>query len=61
MPPSLCPLTGSEVFTGDGEFYKIEYASYMQITNSLPGTELTSTYTSTAAITSASTGVLEED
>jgi hypothetical protein len=60
MPPSLCPLTGIEVFTGDGEFYKIEYADYMQLTNTLPGTELTSTYTSIAAITSANTGVLEE-
>jgi hypothetical protein len=31
MPPSLKPIDGIEVFSGDEEFYKIEFANYMEI------------------------------
>jgi len=60
MPPSLCPLDGIVVFSGDDEFYKIEYASYATLTNTLPGDESTTIYDSSMEITTL-TGVLEED
>lgn len=60
MPPSLCPLSGITVYTGDSEYYQIEVATYPTITNSLPGDEDTTSYTSKAEITTLDS-VLEED
>lgn len=60
MPPSLSPMDGIYVFSGDDEFYKIEYAEYATISNTLPGDEDTTDYTSSMSITTL-TGVLEED
>lgn len=37
MPPTLKPLDGFIVYSGDSEYYKIELAEYMALTNSLPG------------------------
>jgi len=60
MPPTLCPLDGIIVYTGDSEYFEIEYATYATITNTLPGDETTVDYTSAASITTL-TGVLEEN
>jgi hypothetical protein len=59
MPPTLAPMDGFIVYTGDTDYYEIEYASFMTITNTKPGDETTTSYTSTAEITTL-TGVLEE-
>lgn len=39
MPPSLAPVSGIIVFTGDASFYYIEYADFGTLINSLPGTQ----------------------
>lgn len=58
MPPSLCPLAGVVVFTGDTSYFKVEYSDYALLSNTLPGTEAVSDYTSVASIETL-TGVLE--
>jgi hypothetical protein len=60
MPPSLKPMDGIEVFSGDSDYYKIEYATYMEISNTDPGDQFTTDFTSVAAIETL-TGVMEED
>lgn len=60
MPPNLSPLSGIIVFSGDDEYYKIEEASYATITNTIPGSASTVSFTSQATITTL-TGVSETD
>jgi hypothetical protein len=60
MPPTLAPMDGFIIFTGDEDFYKIEYADYMTLTNTLPGDETTTDNTSTATMEGL-TGILETD
>ena len=58
MPPSLSPLADVVVFTGDTSYFKVEYSDYALLSNTLPGTEAVSDYTSVASIETL-TGVLE--
>ncbi len=58
MPPSLAPFSGINVNSGDADLYVIEEMDDLSMTNTLPGTEYTTAYTSVAAITTL-TGVLE--
>lgn len=60
MPPCLDPMDGIILYSGDTDYYEIEYATYMTIANSLPGDEDSTSYNSVAEITTL-TGVLEED
>lgn len=60
MPPTLAPIDGLDIYSGDDEYYIIEDATFCTISNTLPGDETTTDYTSTAEITTL-TGVLEED
>lgn len=60
MPPSLAPKDSFIVFSGDEEYYEIEHAEYMELTNTLPGDETTTSNLSTATMAGL-TGVLEED
>jgi hypothetical protein len=39
MPPSLCPLDGIIVSSGDKDFYEIEDTYGLILTNLQPGTE----------------------
>lgn len=60
MPPTLAPMDGFIVYSGDSEYFKIENAEYMKLTNTLPGDESTNDNASTATMATL-TGVLEED
>lgn len=59
MPPSLCPLEGIIVSSGDKDFYEIEDTYGLVLTNLYPGTELSTTRISKASITTLP-GILEE-
>jgi hypothetical protein len=48
MPPTLAPIDGLDIYSGDDEYYIIEEATFCTISNSLPGTEKTTPYTSSA-------------
>ena len=61
MPPTFKPLGNFIVYTGDSEFYKIEVADYMTLTNTIPGDENSiAGFVSTAEIKTL-TGVYEKD
>jgi hypothetical protein len=53
MPPTLAPMDGFIIFSGDNEYFKIEQATYQYLTNKYPGTELSVGYDSEASIISA--------
>ena len=61
MPPNLSPFGNIEVFSGDGEYYKIEDASGLILTNTEPGDDAAAVSTSTCTITSPGTGVALTD
>jgi hypothetical protein len=58
-PPSLAPLSGILVNTGDEDFNRIELVTDKSITNTLPGDD--STATGSQAYILSPTGVLESD
>lgn len=60
MPPSLAPVSGIVVFTGDAGFYYIEYADFATLVNSLPGTQSSTIYKSSATMLGVN-GVLQKD
>lgn len=60
QPPSLAPLSGFIIFSGDTDFNKIEEATYPALTNDMPGDDDSAFQSSVAEITTL-TGVLEED
>ena len=60
MPPSKAPLSGFELWTGDSEYRKVEFADFPTLTNSLPGNENTATLPSSADML-GKTGVGEAD
>jgi hypothetical protein len=60
MPPTLKPIDGIEVFSGDEDYYIIEFATYAEISNTDPGDQFSTDFTSSAEILTL-TGVLEED
>jgi len=39
MPPTFKPLDNFIVYTGDSEFFRVEVADYMTLTNTIPGDE----------------------
>jgi hypothetical protein len=60
MPPCLQPVSGIKVYSGDTDFYKIEYSDYATLSTTLPGDATTANYDSTAVIATL-TGVSETD
>ena len=61
MPPNFAPFGDIQVSSGDGEYYAIEEATGLILTNTEPGNDAAAVSTSTCTITSPGTGVALSD